>query len=103
MVDLCKEAKPCLNQFINSGLPPFELPGLHLFSVVTFHRMELPSLYDHTVVPNLDKMQSLHNVPFSEFHIYQICFALENALHIMYLDFLQKNPALLQQSTFTHL
>ena len=104
MVDLC-QAKLCLNQFINQTPPSSHLGslGLHLFSVVTFQRMELPSLYDHTVAPNLDKMQSLHNVPFSELHIYQICFAAENALHILYLDFLQKNPALLQQSAFTHL
>ena len=62
MVDLCKEAKPCLNQFINSGLPPFELLGLHLFSVVTFHRMELPSSYQPTTLLQLSTLHYHHTV-----------------------------------------
>ena len=75
MFDLC-QAKPCLNQFINQT-PSTHLSslGLHLFSVVTFHKMELlPSLQNHnTVAPNLYKMHWLLFIPplllFIKLHI----------------------------------
>ena len=42
MVDLCK-AKPCLNQFINQTRS--SSLGLHLFSAVTFHKIESRCLH----------------------------------------------------------